>query len=205
MGDYRTALGYYEQLPDGWASFPDCVANASLLAAQRARGGIDGLFDDAPKPLRELTAYLTPNARWIPEVVHVAIVLGLRDSRFGPGPEEDEAFLVWLAKVNREILDAPGVVASIAAIGPTTVLPYLPVLWNEFHVGCALTIEHAEATRALLVVAHPTAIFHRINIETHRRTLAVALAKAGAAQLEIDARTIANGALARTELECRWR
>jgi len=205
MGDYRTALGYYQQLPEGWASFPNCVANASLLAAQRARGGIDGLVDDAPPPLRKLAEYMTPTARWIPEVVHVAVVLALRDSRFGPGPEEDEAFLGWLAKVNREILDAPGIAASVAAIGPTAVLPYLPVLWNEFHVGCTLSVEHAEDTRALLVVDHPTAIFHRLSIETHRRTLAVALAKAGAAQLEIDVRTIANGALARTELDCRWR
>lgn len=205
MGDYRTVLGYYERLPDGWASFPTCVANASLLAAQRARGGLDNLFDGAPPPLRKLAEYLTPNARWIPEAVHVAIVLALRDARFGPGPAEDEVFLGWLAKVNREILDGPGIAASVAAIGPSTVLPYLPVLWSEFHVGCPLVVEHAEGTRAKLVVTHPTAIFHPLSIETHRRTLAVALAKAGAAQLEIEVRTIANGDDARTELDCRWR
>ena len=139
-----------------------------------------------------------------PEVVHVAIVLSIRDARFGPGAAEDEAFLAWLAKVNREILDGVSVADPVSPTDPATVLPYLPVLWQEFHRGCPLSIEHASKTAALVVVEHPTGLFSPLSIETHRRTLASALAKAGAAKLEVDVRTVATGVLAWTELHCRW-
>jgi hypothetical protein len=110
-----------------------------------------------------------------------------------------------MAKINRDLLAEPSLAAAIPADGPAKVLPRFPDLWKEFHVGAPLTVDGLEENGALLAIHHPAELYHPLTIETHRRTLAVAITMTGAVQLVIDAKTIFAGAKTRTELACRWR
>lgn len=202
MSDYPTALAYFEQLPDGWASFPGCVANASLLMTARSRAAMNGVFENLPGPLRVLPDFFARRVRWLPEVVHVATSLAIHDFRFR---DDDEGFLAWLEKMNRELLSGDDMSRAFHAPSPADLVARVPVLWEEFHNGCPLQLFEEGPTHASFALLHPAALFHRLSLESHRRTLAIALAKANAAQLEVTVTTHpASADLARTELRCHW-
>jgi hypothetical protein len=65
-------------------------------------------------------------------------------------------------------------------------------------------VSERSATHARLVVAHPRRLFPALSLESHRRTFALSLAKAGA-QPSVTMRTAVSGEDARTVFEARWR
>lgn len=202
MSDYGTALAYFDGLPDGWASFPGCVANASLLMTERSQAAMNGVLDDLPGPLRVLPDYFSRRVRWLPEVVHVATSLAIRDVRFH---DDDEGFLAWLEKMNRELLSGDDMARAFHATRPADLVQRVPALWEEFHNGCPLALFDEGPTHASFALAHPEPLFHRLSLESHRRTLAILLAKSNAAKLEVTVTTRPVGdGLARTELLCHW-
>jgi hypothetical protein len=198
---FATVEAYFDDLPDGWASFPRCVARASLLGGLRARGALDAL-EGLPARLRPLLSHLTAEAEWLPEVVHVAALLAIRDAPFGP--RDDDAFLAWMGQLNRELLGGPELGGVIAIVTAAELVPRLPAMWELYHAGTPLMVDEHSATHARLVLAHPRRLFPPLSLESHRRTFALLLAKAGA-QPSVTMRTAVSGEDARTLFEARWR
>lgn len=202
---YPTVSAYFEALPDGWASFPSCTARASLLQLPRGRGALDAL-EGMPERLlpRVLLDHHAAGAEWLPEVVHLASLLAVRDARFGDTPRPDEDFLAWLAQLNRDLLGGAAQADVLAVATPAELLPGLPALWERFHRGSPMTVLAHSATHASITLTHPAHLFHPLSLESHRRTLALSLTKGGAAQPHIELRTELSGAEARSVFEARW-
>ena len=202
---FATIGRYFDALADGWASFPGFVARASLLGTLRERGALDAL-EALPERLqpRALLDHLATTAEWLPEVVHVATLLAVRDVRYAAGPRGDEDFQRWLAQLNRDLLDRPEHSDAMLVASPAEYLPRLAAVWTMFHVGTpALVVTHSP-NRASLTLSHPAALFPAIALESRRRAFALALAKQGAAQPNVVVNTVVSGADANTSFDATW-
>ena len=199
---YATAIAYFEQLPEGFASFPDCLALGSLLRG-RERGAVESL-EGLPACLLPLLEHVERDAEWVPEVVNVASLLAIRDARFGEGKAEEEAFLSWLGRLNRDLLGGPSPDHAFLVADVADVLPRLPGFWETFHRGCPLSVvEHSEG-HAKLVLTHPPQLFHRINLESHRRTLALSLAMSRPVQPRVTLHAESVGNETQTVFDVTW-
>ncbi len=202
---FVTVGSYFDALPDGWASFPDFVARASLLGTLRDRGALDAL-EALPERLqpRVLLDHLATTSEWLPEVVHVATLLAVRDVRFGAGPRGDEDFQRWLAQLNRDLLDQPENSGAMLVVSPAEYLPRLAAVWTMFHVGTPAVVVTHSPNRASLTVSHPASLFPAIALESRRRAFALALAKQGAAQPNVVVHTAVSGTDGQTAFEATW-
>jgi hypothetical protein len=203
IGRYPTAGAYFAELPDGWASFPTCLARASLVRSLRDRGVLEAL-DALPPPLGALLEHVSGSEDWIPEVVHVAALLAIRDARFGNSDRDDEQFLLWIEQLNRDLLGGSKHIDIPFGVTPDALVARLGDLWETFHRGTPITVTAQEITRVKIVIAHPRQLFARLSIESHRRTLALSLAKAGAVQPQVDVRTEPCGDKAETVFTASW-
>jgi hypothetical protein len=205
VGPCETVSRYFEGLPVGWASFPHCVARASLLGVLSERGALDAL-EALPERLhpRVLLDHLAATSEWLPEVVHVATLLAVRDVRFTPGDRGDEEFHGWLAQLNRDLLDQPENSGAMKVASSAEYIPRLAAVWTMLHSGTpAVAVIHS-ANRAALSVTHPTALFPPLAIESRRRAFALALAKQGAAQPNVVVTSEISGDEARTVFDATW-
>lgn len=201
---YPSASAYLDALPDGWASFPACLARASLVGGLRDRGALDEL-DAFPQPLLALLDHIATDREWIPEVVHVATLLAVRDARFGAGPAHDEQFLAWMARLNRVLLGGPKLVEAPLPVTPEDRVSGLVDLWEDFHRGTPMTVCNHEPTSVQVVLTHPRQLFGLLSVESHRRTLALSLAKATPVQPHVTVRTEVSGDESRTVFTASWR
>jgi hypothetical protein len=135
-------------------------------------GALDGL-EALPA---ELAAYLDPIPEdWIPEVVHVALILAIRDERFR-GPAGEDAFAAWLHRLNASLLP------DRSDIGPAKAVQLFPDLWAELHQGTRLEVLDAGPTHALLGGIHPEHLFPDLANRWRRDAVAGYLVRAGAVQ-----------------------
>lgn len=205
VAPFATVSRYFETLPDGWASFPGCVARGSLLGALRKRGVLDAL-DALPEYLcpRVLLDHLAVSSEWLPEVVHVATLLAIRDARFTAGPRGDQDFQGWLTQLNRDLLDQPENHDAMIVGSSAEYVPRLAAVWRRFHLGTPAMVVTRSAHHAVLTVAHPTSLFPALAIESRRRAFALTLAKQGAVQPSVVAVTEVRGREARTVFDATW-
>ena len=200
---FPTAMAYFATLPDGWASFPSCLARTALLGGLRGRGALDDL-GALPSELQPLVAHLATETEWLPEVVHVATLLAIRDARFSDSAHADDDFLAWMAQLNRDLLGGPMLADELGASGPDALVPRLPELWQLFHRGTPSALREHATGRVQLAFTHPRQLFPPLALETHRRTLALSLAKAGAVAPHVLLRTEAGGDTVTTVFEATW-
>lgn len=214
---FQNVRDYYAGLPHGWASFPACVARASLLGDLRDRGALD-VLESLPPELdpHGLTAHLGDARRhdplsaedaWLPEVVHVATLLAVRDARFAEGTRGDEDFQDWLAQLNAQLLDRPENVVPNAGDAPNELLPQIAQIarvWQTFHLGSPATTVARSPTHHQVTLAHPARLFPPLAMESRRRALGVALAKQGAVQPRIVVTTTVTGDTAETLFDVTW-
>jgi hypothetical protein len=197
---YPSVARYAADLPDGWSSFPSCQARASLLSGLRARGAFEGIVG-LPVPLQRVVDGRL-DGEWIPEVLHIGALLAVRDTLFA-GEGGDDGFLEWMAHLNRQLMASPEHADVFEADAPVDVVRKLSAIWARFHRGISMQGE-AHETHARAVLSSPRALLVPLSIEWTRRTLAVALAQAGAAQPEVTAETAFEGDEARTTFSARW-
>lgn len=165
---------YLAALPDGARSFPDCEASAELLLGLASRGVLDEL--DLPADIRRWLA-VGGERGWLPEVVHVAVLLALRDVRFG-GASGDHALIQWIEGMSR-----PLVVRAAPPERPRGVAAALseaPAVLGRFHRGTVLSVERIGPRDADVLYRHPDGIFPPVVLEWRRRVLLAMLAGAGA-------------------------
>lgn len=202
---FATVGRYFDALSDGWASFPTSVARASLLGTLRERGALDAL-EALPERLhpRVLLDHLSAPSEWLPEVVHVATLLAVRDVRFSAGSRGDEDFQRWLAQLNRDLLDRPENSGAMRVASPAEYLPRLAAVWAMFHVGTPAVVVMHSTNRGTLRLSHPASLFPALALESRRRAFALALAKQGAAQPSVVVATAVSGAEAHTAFDATW-
>ncbi len=202
---FGTVGRYFEALPAGWTSYPACRVRASLLGSLHARGALDAV-EALPHLFAPglLVDHLVPTSEWLPEVVHVAVLLAIRDLRFGAGPRGDEDFQRWLAVLNCGLLDQAEQNRATGTTSAADYVPHLASLWTSFHGGTPAVVTTHSPNHATLTLTHPTPLFPALLIEARRRAFAHALAKQGAVQPIVSARTTFAGADAATVFDVTW-
>ena len=145
----------------------------------------------------------------LPEVVHVATLLAVRDVRFGAGPRGDEDFQRWLAQLNRELLDQPESTEAMTVANPRRLRALVSqAVW----IGVSTTGTPVGRRRALSEPRRrsPVVASRRSSFPRSRSSLAVAhsrcaLAKQGAVQpnVALDDRGH-RSARARTAFDATW-
>ena len=170
-----SVVAYGRGLPDGWGSYPACRASASLLGSLQNAGVLEDLVG-LPE---EIESYIRPIAEpWIPEVVHVTVMLALRDQRF-TGPNGESAFVTWLHRLNGELmLDRSG-------LGPQAALHGLPGLWSDLHQGTEIRVIESRNGSALVAYLYPEPLFPPLANRWRRDAIAGYLVRAGAVQPRI--------------------
>jgi hypothetical protein len=163
---------YIAGLPDGWLSYPSCEARAELLASLRPTGV---LTDLESLPVLGDHVRALPTAGWIPEVVHVAILLALRDQRF-TGPNGEAAFIAWMDRLNRAVLPQTQLRDAAAAISD------FPAVWSSLHRGTRIDVVELDSHRACLGMTSPEPLFPALARRWRRRVIETYLSRAGAAQ-----------------------
>ena len=165
---------YLASLPEGARSFPECQADAGLVLGLSARGVLEGLAL-APEVRDALGS--ARDGHWLPEIVHVAVLLALRDARFG-GPAGDDALIEWVEGISR-----PLAVPAAGEGGPgdaAAAVRAAPEVWARFHRGTRLEVAQLGERAADLLYRHPDGIFPPVVLEWRRRVLLAMLAGAGA-------------------------
>lgn len=189
-GRHPTAEAYEASLPDGWASYPACRARASLLAGLAGIGVLEGL----PAPLEAWVARLARET-WIPEVVHVGVIVALRDVRFRPGSTGEDDFVAWLTKLNREVMP------YLPGEAPEGVLRRLTGTFAALHEGTTLVLTDAGSGHARLEAGHPPNVFPPLMRRCRRVAMLAYLSRAGAVQPDAIERDVPGGSVA----EITWR
>jgi hypothetical protein len=163
---------YIADLPQGWRSYPDCEASAELVASLKTTEALLGLEE---VPVLGGHVKRLGSSEWIPEVVHVAILLALPDRRF-PGPTGDAGFVAWMDKLKRAVLpDGAGldVLEAVRAF---------PALWSSLHRGTSIEVIEVAENRACFGLVDPPALFPALARRWRRRVIETYLARAGASQ-----------------------
>ncbi len=201
---YVTLAAYYDGLPDGWASFPECTVHGWLVGYLRDRAALD-VIESVPERLNPalLASLVASPPEWIPEIIHVALALAIRDAHYSPTERGEADFLAWLAQLNRELFGRPGVKAALEE-GSAATAAQLPSIWGMFHRGTPMTVRSHSEVAATIVLAHPAGLFPTILSETQRRALALLLAQGGAAQSNVTFTREVDGSNARTLFEATW-
>jgi hypothetical protein len=197
---YPSVARYLAGLPDGWMSFPSCRAHRTVLASLRARGAFDDL-ERLPEPVARVLAR-EPDSEWIPEVVHIGMLLLFRDARFS-GADGEEAFLVWMTDLRRQVMASAAHASAFAVSKPEEVVAKLPEFWSRFHQGTSMRLE-AAGPPARIVHWSPRGVFVPLWAAWTRRIFGIALAKGGAVHPEVTFEMKHEGADTRTVFTLSW-
>lgn len=134
---------YWRELPQGFASHPDCVSKASIYRKMLEHRPVDRTRGALPSEVVELIERPAPMGAWVPTTLVNAIELAVADSCGSDGGFVDVAH-----KMNRELLSSPMYQAMFLVLSPSTVLRVATSVWTRFHQGTTLrcTFEAKSAT-----------------------------------------------------------
>jgi hypothetical protein len=198
-----TVESYRASLPQGWASFPACVARTSLVAGLRDRDAFEGIAG-MPDELARAIERAGHEGEWHPEVLHVASLLAVRDAHFPSGPGGEAKFLAWMEQLNRELMSVPGHAGAFAVTTIDELVRRFPSIWNDIHQGTTFQVDALEPTSAVLTLTFPRPLLLPLSLESTRRALAAGLAKAGAAQPVVALVIEDDGPLSRARFCGSW-
>lgn len=149
---------YLERLPDGLASYPGCLAKASLY-----RSIIEELpLDDArlPEPLQDLLRRPRAVSEWIPEVHSHAVLLAQYDQRFTALPE----FSAHCYAAQRRLWDSKIYAFMMRLMSPVRLLASTSQRWGQFHRGTELVAERSGEGAAWLRLTTPPHVYDEIAL-----------------------------------------
>lgn len=149
---------YLERLPDGLASYPGCLAKASLY-----RSIIEELpLDDTrlPEPLQDLLRRPRAVSEWIPEVHSHAVLLAQYDQRFTAVPE----FAAHCYAAQRRLWDSKIYAFMMRLMSPVRLLASTSQRWGQFHRGTELVAERSGEGAAWLRLTTPPHVYDEIAL-----------------------------------------
>lgn len=175
-----SAAEYERGLPDGWGSFADCQVKAALVRAAASETAL--LEAELPAPLRALVDDPPLVTAWVPEVLHVGLVLALHEALV----REDRAagFLDWVAERHRELL-AGAYAPTVRGPKGERMLKALPAAWERFHRGTEMMIDGLEGDTASVLLSSPPGLYPAFVSQMQGTALRVVLEVSGARDVSV--------------------
>ena len=130
LADYERAL------PDGWSSFPQCEAKATLVRTLATDPSLRR--DELPAALREVLDDPPPVTAWVPEVHVVGMLVAVHHEHARAGSAA--AFLEWMAERNRELLGGAAYAPMLRASTSERLVKNIATAWERLHRGTELAM-----------------------------------------------------------------
>jgi len=146
MAVHPCVHAYLERLPAGLASYPECLAKASILRDMLATRPLAA--DDVPPELTELVLHPPPVSSWIPEVWFCTAASAIYGRHFG-GRDLD-GYVQWIEGFNEVLFRKPLYRVLFALISPSRLVAGAANRWAAFHRG--ITFELVERTPLSVLV-----------------------------------------------------
>jgi len=191
---------YLAELPDGWASFPDCVAKATLLQQTQALLP-EGLDDAVPERIARRLAEEAPPTAWVPEVEHIAFVLAIADLREHAGRSR-ESLWAELSEENRKLMARREYRSLLQTGAPERMFRQLEQGWHRFHRGTEFACTEATVASARLELRFPPTLLPELALRMRVASIHGVLAACEVESLDVDYELVQPG-LARYHIA--WR
>lgn len=152
---------YLAALPNGLASYPSCVAKATIVRSALAVEIVEP--DPAwPREIVELVQAPPLPTAWIPEALSVATHFAVADAS---GFDED-GILDWSYRANRRLAESRVYRALTQLASPSLLLRGAGLSWTMIHRGVDITVQHDE-NEATIRATHPAHLWSEF---VHRST-----------------------------------
>jgi hypothetical protein len=180
LADYERAL------PDGWSSFPQCEAKATLVRTLATDPSLRR--DELPAALREVLDDPPPVTAWVPEVHVVGMLVAVHHEHARAGSAA--AFLEWMAERNRELLGGAAYAPMLRASTSERLVKNIATAWERLHRGTELAMrgeverDGSEHTAALMLDA-PPGLYPSISSHIHGISFRVLLEAAGGRDVRV--------------------
>ena len=181
------SLAEYERaLPDGWSSFPECQAKATLVRTLAADPSLRR--DELPAALREVLDDPPPVTAWVPEINVVGMLVAVHHEHAHAG--NTAAFLEWMAERNRELLGGAAYAPMLRATTGEKLVKNVAKAWERLHRGTELAVR-GEVERngtehsASLMLTAPPGLYPGISSHIHGISFRVLLETAGGREVRV--------------------
>lgn len=185
---------YIAALPDGWASYPECAAKATLL-----HGALEMIPEDArgrlPVPLLARVAEPALPTAWAPEVEMIAMVHAAVDLRGAPALWDE------VVQANVALFGRREYQPLVRTGDPARVIEQVSRSWRLFHRGTTFECLETAPGRAVLVHGYPPPLFPAIALRMRRASLEGVLLACGATGTDVHEEALAPG---RTRYVVTW-
>lgn len=201
-GRYPRTAAYLRSLPQGLASYPECIVKGDVFSAARelVAEGLRGDAEDLPEPLR---AYVQGHWReqWFSDVAGTCMNLLARDLVF-PG---DEQLLKFAYEASAKVFERPLYRVIMKVLSPTLVIVNAAKRWTTFRKGTTLTRNiferDAKTARACLALTYPSGLYPKLMLLTFAESYRAAADAAHAPEAKV---TLAAHDECKAEFEVSW-
>lgn len=181
MKRYPRFARYVAGLPDGLASYPQCMTKASLpLMLVKGMPAPLPRAEDVPDPLRRYLAR-PPSGMWVPEVEGMAVSLAIADHY----RMTEVQHLEWLKSQNRSFFSSLMYRAVMSFFSPAALLPKAPDRWAAVHRGSKLSAVAVGPRDVDAVLEFPPRLFPMIALQQLTAVFEAALEQSNAHESEV--------------------
>lgn len=188
---------YFELLPLGLDSHPDCVVKASVYRNALESRPLNEVVTELPDALVQLVREPPPVSVWVPEAHANAIMIAIRDRHFEAGPAGLDAFQEWAHERNQRLLTRPLYRALFLLLSPERLLSGLERRWSAFRRGTSLHVLEAGRGHAAVSLRYPTNLYDEVALAGLTGAFRAAAEAAGAHAIKVE---LAE----RTPRQARW-
>lgn len=182
-GIFPSVRAYIERLPDGLASYPECLAKVALVRDIIESRPLDPDADHVPDEIRPMIASPPPLSSWVPEVHFVAAALTIFARDFGAS--DYDAYETWICTSNMALFRKPLYRVLIALLSPERLLVGTSKRWSAFHKGTSLTVVERTRGSARIDVAFPPHLYNHDMLRGMSAGLRAAVNVAGGRDVAI--------------------
>jgi hypothetical protein len=180
---------YLDALPNGVASYPECVVKASVLRNTLASRPL-GRDVELPAAVRAIVDDPPMVGEWIPEVHFNVVALAIREVHFNPRSLDD--YLAWVFEQNHKLLGTPLYRVLFLLVSPERLLSGIEKRWSAFRRGSEIQIVNREKNTVQLRLRYPAFLHTTLSTHGMRVAFQAAMEHAGARQARVEAASTAS-------------
>ena len=182
-GRFPRGVAYYESLPEGLDSFPDCQALTETYEGARDFVNERGEVGELEGPVGDYLAGRVPKKQWGPEVVPMVVQMMIFDIL------GDEATMQWFYEDARRIFQGPIMRFMMRLVSPTLVVMGASSRWNALRRGTELTADpvqkSAERLRTTARLRFPEGLYPHVYLRALEQSFTAALDGAHGREVQV--------------------
>jgi len=160
------------QLPEGWGSFPEAQAKASMLRQYLDVKPLQNV-DALPPHLHALVTAPPPMNAWVPYVHHMGVTMAYREEC-----ADDAAFYTLVHDMTAALYRSPAYKLLMVVATKERLLRAVEKRWATFHRGTTMQLLSSSADGAVLLLTTPPFLYAEAVVPGLRAALSSVFAAA---------------------------